>query len=161
LLFVTYRDENLEDGIAYAIELAKAMYEHITLLLVQKKSNLMDRLGNVVTAMSLTEADEHKIARKIVASSTETDGLRYENVIVGLREKCRKEGIDVSVQDTDHAVVASIRAFLKNHVGIDKVVLSPSVTGNDAVSARELNRLVRTESRPIVTIRKLDCSEIS
>ena len=33
LLFVTYGDENLEEGVSYAIELAKAMYEDITLLL--------------------------------------------------------------------------------------------------------------------------------
>jgi len=35
LLFVTYGDENLEEGASYAIELAKAMYENITLLLVR------------------------------------------------------------------------------------------------------------------------------
>jgi hypothetical protein len=144
LLFVTYRDENLEEGVSYAIELAKAMYEDITLLLVQKKINLMDKLGNLMTAVSFAEADEHETAREIMASGPKADHERYEKVIVGLREKCRKEGIAVSVQDTDLDVVSGIRTFLKNHGGIDKVVLSPAVTGSDTVSAKDLNRLVRT-----------------
>jgi hypothetical protein len=153
LLFVAYRDENIEEGVSYAIKLAKAMYQDITLLLVQKKSNLMDKLGNLVTAVSFAEPDKYEMARDIVASG-ETDTPHYEKVIVGLREKCHKEGIEVSFQDTDHDVVAGVRAFLKDHVGIDKVVLSPAVTGSDTVSAKDLNRLARTVSRPFVTITK-------
>src|SRR5512134_806228 len=67
LLFVTYRDENIEEGGMYAIELAKAMYEDITLLLVQKKSNFMEKLGEMMTAVSFAEADEHDTARQIMA----------------------------------------------------------------------------------------------
>ena len=44
LLFVTYRDENLEEGVSYAIELAKAMYEDIALLFVQKQSSSRDQV---------------------------------------------------------------------------------------------------------------------
>ena len=157
LLFVTYCDDNLEEGVSYAIELAKAMYEDITFLLVQKKSNLMDKLGNLMTAVSFAEADEHEMARELMAGGTKADRLYYEKVIVGLREKCREEGIEVSVQDSDLDVVAGIRAFLKDHVGIDKVVLSPAVTGSETVSAKELNRLVRTSSRPIVTMTRQAC----
>jgi len=157
LLFVTYGDENLDEGVSYAIELAKAMYEDITLLLVRKKSNLIDKLGNLMTAVSFAEADEHEMARELMAGGTKADRLYYEKVIVGLREKCREEGIEVSVQDSDLDVVAGIRAFLKDHVGIDKVVLSPAVTGSETVSAKELNRLVRTSSRPIVTMTRQAC----
>ena len=70
LLFVTYGDENLEEGVSYAIELAKAMYEDITLLLVKKQSNLMDKLGNLMTAVSFAEADEHETAREIMAGGS-------------------------------------------------------------------------------------------
>ena len=62
LLFVTYRDENLEEGVSYAIELAKAMYEDITLLFVQKQSSLMDKLGNMMTAVSFAEAVKAAVA---------------------------------------------------------------------------------------------------
>ncbi len=157
LLFVTYRDENLEEGVSYAIELAKAMYEDITLLLVQKKSNLIDKLGNLMTAVSFAEADEHETAREIMQDGSDGAEGRYEKVLAELVEKCRKEGIQVSVQDTDLDVVSGIRTFLKNHAGIDKVVLSPAVTGSDTVSAKDLNRLVRTASRPIVTMTRQAC----
>lgn len=157
LLFVTYRDENLEEGVSYAIELAKAMYEDITLLLVQKKSNLMDKLGNLMTAVSFAEADEHETAREIMAGGRAEAEGNHEKVLAGLVEKCRKEGIQVSVQNTELDAVAGIRTFLKNHAGVDKVVLSPAVTGSDNVSAKDLNRLVRTASRPIVTMTRQAC----
>jgi hypothetical protein len=157
LLFVTYRDENLEEGVSYAIELAKAMYEDITLLLVQKKGNLMAKLGDLMTAVSFAEADEHDMAREIMHGGTGGAEGRHERVLAGLVEKCHGAGIRVSVQDTDLDVVSGIRTFLKNHGGIDKVVLSPAVTGSDTVSAKDLNRLVRTASRPIVTMTRQAC----
>src|SRR4030065_163913 len=42
--------------------------------------------------------------------------------------------------------------FLKLKTSIDMVLLSPSVTNNEGLSAKELKRLVRTVSRPIVTM---------
>jgi hypothetical protein len=117
LLFVTYRDENLEEGVSYAIELAKAMYEDITLLLVRKKSNLMDKLGNLMTAVSFAEADDHETAREIMTGESGDAEDRYEKMLASL----------------------------------------VAVTGSDNVSARDLNRLVRTASRPIVTMTRQAC----
>jgi hypothetical protein len=152
LLFVTYREENLEEGLSYAIELAKAMFEDITLLMVQKKGTLMDKLENLMTAVTFAEAGEHDTAREIMAGASPDAERRHEKQLAGLMDKCRREGIQVSVQETDFDAVSGIRSFLKNHSGIDKVVLSPAVTGNGNISAKDLNRLVRTASRPIVTM---------
>ncbi len=151
LLFVTYRDENLEEGVSYAIELAKAMYEDITLLLVQKKSNLLDKFETLMTAVTFAEAGEHDTARQIMAGSPDA-AERSKKLLAKLAEKCAKEGITVRVQDSDLDAVAGIRAYLKEHTGIDKVVLSPVITEAGNVTAKDLNRLVRTSSRPIVTM---------
>ncbi len=160
LLFVTYEDENLEEGLSYAIELAKAMFEDISLLLVKKQSNIMEKLENLMTAVTFAEADQHETARQVMAGGSEkTTG--HEKALAGLVERCRKEGIQVSVNQTDQDPVSGIRLYLKNHAGIDKVVLSPSVTGNGNVSARDLNRLVRTASRPIVTMTRQACCSTS
>src|SRR5512143_2571362 len=101
LLFVTYRDENLEEGVSYAIELAKAMYEDITLLLVRKKTNIMDKLGDLMTAVSFAEADEHETARAIMADGTARHAERSDVLLTQLREKCGRDGIRVTVHDTD------------------------------------------------------------
>ncbi len=152
LLFVTYRDENLEEGVSYAIELAKAMYEDITLLLVQKKSNLMEKLGNLMTAVSFAEADEHETALQIMDNGSQGGQERFEKKLAELTARCKKEGLQIKVDQTEQDVVSGIRSFLRNHTGIDKVVLSPVVTEAGNITAKDLNRLVRTASRPIVTM---------
>ena len=152
LLFVTYGDENLEEGVSYAIELAKAMYEDITLLLVQKKNNIMEKLGNLMTAVSFAEADDHETARQIMAGGSQDGQERLERKLAELTERCKREGVQVNVQHTGMDAVSGIRAFLRDHTGIDKVVLGPAVTEAGNVTAKDLNRLVRTASRPIVTM---------
>jgi hypothetical protein len=151
LLFVTYRDENLEEGVSYAIELAKAMYEDITLLLVQKKSNLLDKFETLMTAVTFAEAGEHDTAREIMTGSPDA-AKRSQKILAKLTEKCAREGVTVKVQDSDLDAVSGIRTYLKEHTGIDKVVLSPVITEAGNVTSKDLNRLVRTSSRPIVTM---------
>lgn len=152
LLFVTYRDENLEEGLSYAIELAKAMYEDITLLLVQKKSNLMDKFETLMTAVTFAEAGEHDTARQAMSGDSADAAERSRKKLAAVMEMCSKEGITVTVQDTDMDPISGIRSYLKLHTGIDKVVLSPVITEAGNVTAKDLNRLVRTASRPIVTM---------
>jgi hypothetical protein len=151
LLFVTYRDHNLEEGVSYAIELAKAMYEDITLLLVRKKKNLLDKFENLMTAVTFAEAGEHQTAQESISGTPEPAGASKQK-LEKLIEKCTREGVAVKVEETDEDAVAGIRAYLKNHTGIDKVVLSPVITESGNVTAKDLNRLVRTASRPIVTM---------
>ena len=151
LLFVTYRDENLEEGVSYAIELAKAMYEDITFLLVQKKSSLMDKFETLMTAVTFAEDGEQDAARQVMAGSSES-GERAKKLFAQVSEKCAKEGIAVKAHDTDQDPVSGIRTYLKEHAGIDKVVLSPVITEAGNVTSKDLNRLVRTSSRPIVTM---------
>jgi len=158
LLFVTYHDENIEEGVSYAVELAKAMYEDITLLLVQKKRNLIEKLENLMTAVSFAEADERDTALQMMAGSPQDSHRNHEKKITDVVKKCHREGIQVNVHTTDLDAISGIRTFLKEHTGIDKVVLSPAVTGNGNVSARDLNRLVRTASRPIVTMTRQACT---
>jgi hypothetical protein len=151
LLFVTYHDENLVDGFSYAAELAKAMREGITLLLVEKNRSLTDRLDDLMTAMTFAEAGEHDTARAEMSRSPEAV-VRSTRSLRSLLDRCTRDGVSVSVEQTDLDVVSAIRAHLENGSGIDKIVLSPGVTEAGDVTAKQLSRLVRTSSRPIVTI---------
>ena len=158
LLFVTYRDENLEEGISYAIELAKAMYEDITLLFVQKQRSLMDTFETMMTAVTFAEAGEHDTARQIMNESAEAEQGVYEKEVETVVRKCLHEGIQADVHSTGLDAISGIRNFLKEHGGIDKVVLSPAITEAGNVTSKDLNRLVRTASRPIVTMTRQACA---
>jgi hypothetical protein len=160
LLFVTYRDETLEEGVSYAVELAKAMFEDITLLMVRKKSNLMDKLENLMTAASFAEAYDHDTARQIMSGGSQSENQAYEKKLAGLTARCKEEGIHVNVQQSELDAVSGIRAFLKEHGGIDKVVLSPAITEAGSITTKDLNRLVRTASRPIVTMTRQACAVV-
>lgn len=155
LLFVTYRDENLDEGVSYAIELAKAMYEDITILFVQKQSGLMATFENLMAAVTFAEAGEHDTARQIMAESSRGGQEVYEKELDAVVRRCLSEGIQADIHSTTLDAISGIRKFIKEHTGIDKVVLSPAITEAGNVTAKDLSRLVRTASRPIVTMTRL------
>lgn len=152
LLFVTYRDENLEEGVSYAIELAKAMYEDITFLFVQKQQSLLDKLENMMTAVSFAEAGEHDTAQQIMTEGAQVVQGVYKKEVDTIMKNCLQAGIQANVHASSLDAISGIRKFLKEHGGIDKVVLSPAITEAGNVTSKDLNRLVRTASRPIVTM---------
>ena len=148
LLFVTYRDDNFDEGLPYAMELAKAMSEDIVLLLVNKKDRLAKKFEDMMAGVAFTEAGEHETAKQIAAPVPADHSGRLSDIVV----RASKEGIHLAVESMDRDAVAGIRSFVKEHADVDKVVLSPSITENEALTTRDLSRLVRTASRPIVTM---------
>lgn len=152
LLFVTYRDENLDEGISYAIELAKAMIEDIVVLLLRKRDNLNDRFEKLMAGVAFAEEGEHETARWIMNEKDRSLPDNIDGKITEMIVASSKAGVHLNVQNMDKDVVAGIRSFLKSNAIVDKVVLSPAVTESEALNTKELNRLVRTASRPIVTM---------
>ena len=152
LLFVTYRDEHVDEGISYAIELAKAMLEDIVILLVRKKDTLKEKFDTLMTGVSFAEAGEHDTARDIVSGERRDLPAIMDSKITEMVLQSSTAGVHLEVQNTDKDVLAGIRSFLKGQSAIDKVVLSPAVTESEMLTTRDLNRLVRTASRPIVTM---------
>lgn len=152
LLFVTYQDENLDEGISYAIELAKAMIEDIVVLLVGKKDALKERFEDLMASVSFAEAGEHDTARELAAGAGRALPAGLDSKITEMVLASSKAGVRLEVERTEKDVVGGIRSYLKRNATIDKVVLSPAVTEGEVLTTRELNRLVRTASRPIVTM---------
>ena len=152
LLFVTYQDENVDEGISYAIELAKAMLEDIVMLLVQKKETLRSQFDDMMAGVAFAEAGEHGTAREIASGAGRDVPAVINSMITEMVLQSSKAGVHLEVRNTDKDVVSGIRSFLKGQGNIDKVVLSPAVTESEMLTTRDLNRLVRTASRPIVTM---------
>jgi hypothetical protein len=158
LLFVTYFNENLEDGVSYVIELAKATYEDIMLLFVQKRNRITSGFENLMTAVSFAEAGEHDTARQILGEGSPGIQKIYEEELHAIVKKCLREGIQAKVYSTELDMISGIRKFIKEHEGIDKVVLSPAIIQAGNLSSKDLNRLVRTTSRPVVTMTRQACA---
>ena len=154
LLFVTYQDEHLDEGISYAIELAKAMIEDIVLLLVQKKDTLKDRLNDLMAGVAFAEEGEHETAKALAAGTDRNLPSVINGKITEMVVASSKAGVHLEVQNSETDVLSGIRSYLKGNTVVDKVVLSPAVTESEALTTRDLNRLVRTASRPIVTMTK-------
>ena len=50
--------------------------------------------------------------------------------------------------------ISAIKNILRQNTRIDMVLLSPSVTNDGNVNSKVLNKLVKTASRPVVTMAK-------
>jgi L-lactate utilization protein LutB len=155
LVFVTFSDADMDGGLTYAIELAKTMDEDLSLLLVKKKKDFMKKFETLLTAISFAEADEHETARQVMAVD-EKSPRNNKAKLAKLVKMCRQEGIQVHIHSTDLDAISGISAFLKEHSGIDKILLGPSMAEAENITAKDLTRLVRTASRPVVTMTRHD-----
>ncbi len=149
LLFVTYENEDLDEGLNYAIDLAKTMGKDLSILIATNKKSLREKFDDLMSAVTFAEAGEQGTAREIL-SPGEKAGL--EEKVERLAEKCQRSGVNVNIHSVTVELFSAIRDFLREKTGIDMVLLSPSITDNGNVSSRELNKLVRTASRPVVTM---------
>lgn len=150
LLFVTYRDDDFGDGLSYALDLAKMTDKGIDILLVQKKK-LSRKFEDLMSAVTFAEENEHETARELM-SAPSSDGRDEMGKL--LSAKCSNSGIKTTVHSVVKDTVAALKDYLSTNSNIDMVLLSPGITDNGNMSSRELKRLVRTASRPIITMAK-------
>jgi hypothetical protein len=150
LLFVTNENEDLDDGLNYAIDLAKTMGKDIAILIATNKKTLREKFDDLMSAVTFAEANDHDAAREILSAGEKIAGL--EEKVERLAEKCQRSGVNVNIHSVTVELFSAIKDFLREKTGIDMVLLSPSITDNGNISSRELNKLVRTASRPVVTM---------
>jgi len=153
LLFVAYHDDNLEDSISYAVELAKTMKNSIDVLLLYKRK-VSERVEDMMTAIAFAEEGEHNTARELISDHHGKKDKDYEKKIEELKESCRRLGVKADVSTASMDPIAAIKNILRQNSKIDMVVLSPSITNEGTVRSKVLNRLAKTASRPIVTMAK-------
>ena len=153
LLFVTYHDENLDEGLSYAVELAKVMKDGVSILMIYKR-RVMEKFGDLMTVVTFAEAGEHKTAREMISEDYKRHNGDYEEKLAQLVEKCRAAGVRVEMSTAAMNVVSAVRNFITQNTSVDMVLLSPSITNDGNISARDLNHLVKTASRPVVTMAK-------
>jgi L-lactate utilization protein LutB len=153
LLFVTYHDENFEDGLSYALDLAKTMNDGIEILMIYKRK-VLEKFDDMMTAITFAEAGEHQTAREMISEDYKNQNEDYEKKLATIKEKCTKSGIAVDFSTAATDAISAIKNILRQNPKIDMVLLSPSVTNDGNVNAKILNKLVKTASRPVVTMAK-------
>ncbi len=135
LLFVSYRDGEFGHDLTYALDLAKMTDKGMSILLLDRK----ELAGKFEDGMTTVTS----------AGTGQQAGDRLRNM---LEQKCRDSGLSASVHHARNDADSSVRRFLKQDSSIDMVILSPSITENGEMSTKELKRLLRIGSRPIVTM---------
>lgn len=153
LLFVTYHDENFEAGLSYAVDLARTMDEDISILMIYRRK-VMEKFEDYMTAVAFAEDGEFKTARELISEDLKKKNESYEEKVRLLIGRCKESGIAADVNTAASDVISAIRNLLRQNTKIDMVLLSPSITHDGYITAKELNRLVKTASRPIVTMAK-------
>lgn len=149
LLFVTTPQDGLEDGFQYALDLARAMSEDISVLICRYK-DFKERLDDVLSAITFAEAGEFDTARTFLSDNPTEDSTHPG--IEGLKKRCDEAGIGLRTYSIALNPVDAVREFLKQKRGVDMVLLSPGITSRGKIKARDLTRLMRTASRPVVTM---------
>lgn len=149
LLFVTTPQDGLEEGFSYAMDLANAMKEDISVLICRGKG-LMERFDDVLSAITFSEVGEFDTARSFLQDEPGEDSS--EPGLEALRRRCDQAGIGLRSYSIAMNPVEAVKEFLKQKRGVDMVLLSPGITSRGKVKARELTRLMRTASRPVITM---------
>jgi hypothetical protein len=153
LLFVTYHDETSDEGLSYAVDLARTMNDGVEILLIYKRK-VIEKFEDMMTAVTFAESNEHKTARELMSDDLRAKNEDLDQKIARIEEKCRNEGVPAEVNTAAMDAVSAIKNILRLNPKIDLVLLSPSITNDGHITARMLNRLVKTASRPIVTMAK-------
>jgi hypothetical protein len=149
ILFVTHQNDDIEDAFSYAVDLAKALDEAITILIVSKKK-FLDKFSDLMVAVTFAEADDHETAREILIEGDHAS----KNAVMDCLKKFKGTGVNIKVLTSAKDAVAAVNDLLKQKNNVDMVLLSPGITSNGEVTAKEIQRLVRIASRPIVTMAK-------
>ncbi|GAB4417902.1 MAG: hypothetical protein OHK0032_13960 [Thermodesulfovibrionales bacterium] len=154
LVLVVYHDEELEEALSYTIELGRIMDEAISILMIYRRK-IMERFEDYMVATTFAEEGDFRTAREMIMDDLREKRIDYERRINFIKERCSSAGVELAdISSSKADVVSAIKNLLKDNSSIDMVLLSPSITHDGHISARELQRLVKTISRPIVTMAK-------
>lgn len=153
LLFVTHLTEGFETGFNYSTELARLMEKDIIVLIVGNGKDFTEN-DELMSDIPYADAREQEIARQI---SLDQHAYGCSEEITFLAQRCRETGINLSIYQSALDIISAIKYLVRHQSEVDLILMGTTITDNGSISARELKRLLKTASRPIVTIGKGAC----
>lgn len=151
LLFVAYNNSCFDEGVPYAIELAKTLgKKQLNLLLVRDTNGLG---ANLVDLAASVNGDAGKVAaaREILAEGG-LEEAEFKEKLGRILEKAGEAAIEVTVHASGQDVRKAVKAAVGEGGRVDMVVLGPSLTTSGKLSPRDVNRLIKSATTPVVTI---------
>lgn len=152
LLFVTYQNRQSEDGLAYAIDLARTLGKGLSILMVQESRTFAESFSDAMAAVAFAEAGEHEEARRMMEEP------KLSGAAAELAEQCKNSGVSVDVRASELDATSAIKGSIKSDEGIEMILLGPNVTESEKFTAKRLARLIKTATMPIVTIARQTCA---
>lgn len=149
ILFVTSQDGGGNDGLPYVIDLAKITRKGIAVLMLYK-SKLSEKFDNFMTAITFAESNEHKIALELLNNSTfeGSTGKKLQEI----QEKCIESGIEPHIYTTSKDIPSALQGLLEKDRSFDMILFSPNIKGDGKLCVRDMKKLLRMVSMPIVTL---------
>ncbi len=154
IMFVTYLTDGFQKAFAYGTELATMMKKDIAILIISRGKNTTGTDENCMTEVAFTGSGENEITREFIPDNEKQD---FTEEINYLWERCSETDIKLSIHRSALDIVTAINSFVRQERGIDIILIGSTITGNGTITAKELKRLVRTVSRPVVTIGEEAC----
>ena len=151
LLFVTKGGDDCDAGFSYVLDLAKALNAGIAVLMIYP-SRMMNTFEDVMAAVAFAEAGELDTVKEVMQRQEKEIKELADKKISKLAEKCRENSVEHIYKVAVGDVTTAISDFLKERPGIEMVLLGPNLTGNNKF--REIKKLLKNISKPIVTITK-------
>lgn len=152
LLFVTFNNACFDEGVPYAIELAKTLgKKQLDLLLVQEKTGLGAKLVDLFAASAYGEAGEVNTAREILAEGG-MEEAEFNEKLGRILAKTREAAVEVTVHASGQDVQKAVKTAVDESGSVDMVVLGPSLTTSGKLSTRDINKLIKSATIPVVTI---------
>lgn len=150
ILFVTLPDKGFTEGFSYVLDLAKILSKDIHVLVVRKTQKISEYFESIMTAITSAQAGKQDTTRRSARGKDIPE--KGNGQVKAIVKELKDAHVSVNVETTQGDVVSAVKDCLKNDTRVDMVILSPDLTGNSVISPSELHRLVRTASRPIVTM---------
>lgn len=153
-MLVVYHDEEIEDSLPYTLELARIMNLALLILMIYRRK-VMERFKDYMVATTFAEEGEFMTARELIIDDLKRKGMDYEERLKTIKDRCSAAKVELlSVNVSSGNIISAIKNILRGYSPIEMVLLSPSITCEGHISTKELQRLVKEISRPIVTMAK-------
>ena len=149
LLFVTYHDDESNEGISYALDLARTMNDSVEVLLIYKRK-VLERFEDMMTVVTYAEANDHKTARELISEDYRRRNEDYEKRVALLKEMGLRKGVNVEVGTAAMDTLSAVRNLLRQNSRIDMVLVGPTIAEEGSLNVKALKKLAQRASRPVV-----------